>query len=368
MPVGTCAQTTAAAAGRPSPGGTTHAGSVRVRTRWGLSVLAAAVITASGAPLGAQERRLTADEILRMLSSGVTETRVIVLINSGCVVGGAGAEVQQLLRSTGEGVRRAAARGECAAEGASPPSSPTAAAAPDPTPRPSPAESATLGRIAGPHGMEFARIPSGSFRMGSSNGGDEGPQHIVTITRAFYLQTTEVTQAQWQAVMGSNPSSFASCGPTCPVEQVSWDDIQLFISTLNQRSPGVTYRLPTEAEWEYAARATTTTDFGGNNVLDDMGWWSGNSQGRTWPVAQKMPNAWGLYDMHGSTLEWVQDWYGPYGTGAVTDPMGPATGSDRVLRGGSWVTVAKLARSASRFYDAPSSRNYSFGFRLARTQ
>ncbi len=216
---------------------------------------------------------------------------------------------------------------------------------------------------------DFSLIPAGTFQMGSTNGnGDEQPVHSVTISRPFYLQKTEVTQAQWQAVMGSNPSYFAACGPTCPVEQVSWDDVQLFISTLNERSPGITYRLPTEAEWEYAARATTTTDYGGNNVLSEMGWYGGNSQSRTWPVAQKVPNAWGLYDMHGNVWEWVQDWYGQYGTGAGTDPTGPATGSHGVLRGGSWRDGAFSARSAYRFTYIPSYRSFINGFRLARTQ
>jgi hypothetical protein len=217
---------------------------------------------------------------------------------------------------------------------------------------------------------DFSLISAGSFQMGSTNGAsDERPVHTVTISRAFYLQKTEVTQAQWQAVMGTNPSYFAACGLQCPVEQVSWDDIQQFLGRLNQATPGVTYRLPTEAEWEYAARAGTTGDYGGSGGLDQMGWYGGNSGSTTHPVRQKQANAWGLYDMHGNVWEWVQDWYsGTYYTvSPPTDPTGPASGQYRVLRGGSWYYVAYYARSASRFFNNPSSRLNLYGFRLART-
>lgn len=218
---------------------------------------------------------------------------------------------------------------------------------------------------------DFSLIPAGTFAMGSTNGlSHERPVHNVTITRPFYLQRTEVTQAQWQAVMGSNPSFFTACGPACPVERVSWVDVQQFITKLNQMNPGVTYRLPTEAEWEYAARAGTTGDYGGNGILNDMGWWSGNSGGRTQPVARKLPNAAGLHDMHGNVWEWVQDWYSAsyYSASPAQDPPGPATGSSRVLRGGSWNHSASNLRSAFRTLDSPSLRNNHVGFRLARTQ
>jgi formylglycine-generating enzyme required for sulfatase activity len=222
---------------------------------------------------------------------------------------------------------------------------------------------------------QFALIPAGSFQMGSTNGfSDERPVRTVTISRAFLLQKTEVTQAQWRQVMQGtgleNPSFFTACGDTCPVEQVSWNEIiQQFLTRLNQQDPGKGYRLPTEAEWEYAARAGTTGDYGGNGVLNDMGWWSGNSGGRTRPVAQKLANAFGLYDMHGNVYEWVQDWYSAtyYSTGPNVDPPGPTTGSFRVLRGGSWVNTAIFARSAYRNSGTPSTRDSDVGFRLART-
>jgi len=218
---------------------------------------------------------------------------------------------------------------------------------------------------------DFVLIPAGQFQMGSSTGGfaAERPVHTVNITRPFYMQKTEVTQAQWQAVMGTNPSLFKTCGPDCPVEQVSWDDIQVFLAKLNQANPGATYRLPTEAEWEYAARAGTTGDYGGAGVLDQMGLYSGNAGSRTHPVAQKLPNAWGLYDMHGNAYEWVQDWYGAYQAAAVSDPLGPANGTYRVRRGGSWAVAATYARSAYRFdLNVPSTRSSHIGFRLARWQ
>ncbi len=216
---------------------------------------------------------------------------------------------------------------------------------------------------------QFSLIPAGTFQMGSADGSaHERPVHTVTLTRSFYMQRTPVTQGQWREVMGSNPSHFSDCGDTCPVESVSWNDAQAFIQALNERYPGRNYRLPTEAEWEYAARAGTTGDYGGTGVLDEMGWYFGNSGVRTHPVALKQPNAWGLYDMHGNVWESVQDWYGPYTASAKTDPIGPSTGSQKVLRGGSWGSLADNARSASRSrLGGPSGRNTSVGFRLART-
>jgi formylglycine-generating enzyme required for sulfatase activity len=218
---------------------------------------------------------------------------------------------------------------------------------------------------------QFSLVPAGSFQMGDSTGNgylDELPVHTVNITQSFYLQKTEVTQGQWRAVMGSSPSYFSSCGDTCPVEQVSWQDIQTFIATLNVQDPGKTYRLPTEAEWEYAARAGTTGDYGGTGVLDEMGWYEVNSGSTTHPVAGKQPNAWGLFDMHGNVWEWVQDWYleSYYSVSPTDDPAGPATGTRRVLRGGSWFDGADSARSAARYDVLPTGRHGSYGFRLAR--
>jgi formylglycine-generating enzyme required for sulfatase activity len=219
---------------------------------------------------------------------------------------------------------------------------------------------------------QFATIPSGSFQMGATNGdADEMPVRTVAISKAFQLQRTEVTQAQWQEIMGNNPSYFQTCGPTCPVENVSWLDVQAFLTKLNQEYPSQGFRLPTEAEWEYAARAGSTGDFGGNGVLNDMGWWSGNSNGQPRAVAQKLANQWGMYDMHGNVWEWVADWYGTYPGTPQTDPTGPASGSLRVARGGSFDRLSSAARSASRQSDIPAGRMTFFGvpqggFRLVR--
>ena len=224
-------------------------------------------------------------------------------------------------------------------------------------------------------GMEFVLIEAGTFQMGSpateaGRQDREGPVHQVTISQPFYLGKVEVTQGQWQAVMGDNPSYYSACGATCPVEQVSWKDIQGFIAELNRREGIETYRLPTEAEWEYAARSGTQTAYhfgNGANRLEQYGWYRNNSGSSTHPVGQKRPNAWGLYDMHGNVLEWVADWYGDYPRGAVTDPHGPSTRFSRVYRGGSWANTARYCRAAGRRRDWPGDRSPALGFRLART-
>ena len=195
---------------------------------------------------------------------------------------------------------------------------------------------------------------------------NEQPVHTVTISKTFSMSATEVTQGQWKAVMGSNPSRFTG-DDNLPVEQVSWDDVQAFIRRLNElEGCDNCYRLPTESEWEYAARASTTGDYAGD--LDAMAWYSANSGGKTHPVGQKRPNAWGLYDMHGNVWEWVSDWYGVYPSGTVTDPTGPETVSIRILRGGSWINTAEGARSALRHFGAPGHRADDLGFRLVRTE
>jgi formylglycine-generating enzyme required for sulfatase activity len=241
-------------------------------------------------------------------------------------------------------------------------------------------------------GMKFVLIPAGKFVMGSQlspeevvrrYGGeakwykDEQPSHPVKITKPFYLQTTEVSQGQWEKVMGDNPSRFKDCGNDCPVEQVSWNDVQKFISKLNKMEGINKYRLPTEAEWEYACRAETTTPFfTGECISTDQANYNGNNPGNNCPkgqfrektvkVGSFQPNAWGLYDMHGNVYEWVQDWYGDYPSNSVVDPKGPKKGEDRVLRGGSWYYNARNLRSANRLRDYPVFRYYNYGFRVAR--
>ena len=225
-------------------------------------------------------------------------------------------------------------------------------------------------------GQEFKLIPAGTFTMGSPSDepgrdGDE-TQHQVTLTQPFYMQTTEVTQREWEKVMASNSSTNSLC-PFCPVEQVSWDDVQKFIAKMNALGEGI-YGLPTEAQWEYAARAGSTTAFyngaitetgdGYDPNLDAIGWYTYNSDSETHPVAQKTPNVWGLYDMSGNVFEWCQDWYGSYGSAPVSDPTGPVSGSYRVFRGGSWNGDARYCRSAFRSGSSPGNRYHGIGFRL----
>jgi formylglycine-generating enzyme required for sulfatase activity len=214
-------------------------------------------------------------------------------------------------------------------------------------------------------GIKFVLIPAGSFMMGSTNGeADEKPVHQVTISQAFYMGRYEVTQGQWQAVMGSNPSHFKDCGGNCPVEEVSWDDAQDFINKLNENNDGFKYRLPTEAEWEYACRAGTTGDYAGN--LKKMAWYLINSGFKTHPVGGKQPNGFGLYDMHGNVSEWCQDWYDEdyYASSPATDPQGPSSGHRRVLRGGEWQLLPTDLRSACRSDLMPDYRLNLDGFRV----
>jgi formylglycine-generating enzyme required for sulfatase activity len=220
-------------------------------------------------------------------------------------------------------------------------------------------------------GMEFVLIPAGEFQMGSDDGEqDEKPVHRVRISKAFYLGEYEVTQGQWQAVMGNNPSRFKG-DPNLPVEGVSWDDVQEFIRRLNAKEGGTKYRLPTEAEWEYAARAGSTTvySFGNNpSQLGKYAWYDSNAESKTHPVGQKRANAWGLYDMHGNVWEWVKDVsISPYPPGFVTDPQGPLEGSYPVIRGASWFNYAHSFRLAIRGRHAPHEGTSFLGFRLLRT-
>jgi formylglycine-generating enzyme required for sulfatase activity len=217
--------------------------------------------------------------------------------------------------------------------------------------------------------MKMVLIRPGKFMMGSPDsekgrGVHEGPQHEVTISKPFYMGVTEVTQEQYEAIMGKNPSGWK--GATNPVENVSWDDVAQFCKKLSEKTRQAV-RLPTEAEWEYACRAGTQTAFSFGDdpsALGDYAWWDGNSGKTTHPVGQKKPNAWGLYDMHGNVCEWCADWYGDYPNGAVQDPQGPASGTYRVLRGGCLLTTPSVDRSALRVLDPPSERSGIYGFRV----
>ncbi|MDY6905829.1 MAG: SUMF1/EgtB/PvdO family nonheme iron enzyme [Thermodesulfobacteriota bacterium] len=254
-------------------------------------------------------------------------------------------------------------------------------------------------------GMKFVWISPGTFTMGSpsSESGRDGDekQHKVTLTKGFYMQTTEVTIGQWRAFIretGYRTEAETGGGAyiytgkqwenkagtfwdnpgfsqteSHPVTCVSWNDVQKYIDWLN-RKDNKTYRLPTEAEWEYACRAGSTTAFANGGIqktdckydpnLDKMGWYCGNAGGKTHAVAQKQPNAWELYDMHGNVCEWCSDWYGDFPSGLVTDPDGSSSGSLRVIRGGSWDNIAQYCRSAIRSWDFPGYRDNYLGFRL----
>jgi formylglycine-generating enzyme required for sulfatase activity len=247
----------------------------------------------------------------------------------------------------------------------------------------------------------FVRINGGTFKMGSpankvGHDAEEEPQHKVTMS-SFYMGKYEVTQKEYQEIMGTNPSF--SKGDNLPVENVSWfgaieycnkrsqkEGLTLaYTIDKNQSDPNNTssfdnlkwtvtwnkdangYRLPTEAEWEYACRAGTTSAYNtGANISDNTGWYNANSGFKTHPVGQKSANAWGLYDMHGNMWEWCWDWYGDYTSDAQTDPVGPISGAGRVRRGGSWYEPAMDLRSAYRAYGYPSYRSVHIGFRLVR--
>ena len=230
-------------------------------------------------------------------------------------------------------------------------------------------------------GIKLVLIPKGTFMMGSpaSEQGrdDDETQHEVTISEDYYLGVFEVTQAQYEKVIGTNPSYFqrakvADQNADLPVESVSWDDAVEFCKRLSdlpeEKKAGRVYRLPTEAEWEFACRAGSTTaySFGASSKsLGDYAWFGENSGRQTHPVGEKKANAWGLYDMHGNVWELCSDWYGEYPKGAVSDPSGPNEGSDRVIRGGGWFNGAANFRSAFRISFVPSLRYDILGFRVA---
>ena len=221
--------------------------------------------------------------------------------------------------------------------------------------------------------FDMMYVKGGTFTMGatSEQGSDaddnEKPTHRVTLS-SFYIGKYEVTQALWKAVMGTNPSIWK--GDNLPVENVSWDDCQTFIRKLNALT-GKNFRLPTEAEWEFAARGGNNSrgyKFAGSNNIGDVAWYSDNSGSKPHVVGTKSPNELGIYDMSGNVYEWCQDWYGSYSSASQTNPTGTNSGSNRVLRGGSWVNYARGCRSSDRFRITPDNRAFCSGLRLVLSQ
>ena len=227
--------------------------------------------------------------------------------------------------------------------------------------------------------LAIVRIPPGTFRMGTeqvlraddhwrtcsncpSRNDVERPVHQVTISSDFWMGQFPVTQRQWQEVMGGNPSDFQAAGPEAPVEQVSWNDVQAFLAKVNAIQTRWTVRLPAEAEWEYAARAGSTGETYGS--LDDIAWYGGNASRTTHPVGQKLPNAFGLYDMLGNVWQWCQDWFSPYSSEPAIDPQGPPKGERRVTRGGCFYCDAIHERAARRNRDLEEHFSHSIGFRI----
>ena len=222
-----------------------------------------------------------------------------------------------------------------------------------------------------PFGVRLVRVAGGEFTMGSTDGDapDEAPRHTVRL-RSFYIATTEITQAQWNTVMGSDPSFFKGC-PECPVESVSWLDVQEFLKKLSERA-GVSLRLPTESEWEYAAGGGAAhTGWAGTSdegSLGDYAWYGANAERKTHPVGGKKPNAYGLFDMSGNVWEFCSDWHGEnyYAESPAENPTGPARGFGRILRGGSWINSANGVRTTIRHRIDPGFRTINLnGFRLA---
>jgi formylglycine-generating enzyme required for sulfatase activity len=247
-------------------------------------------------------------------------------------------------------------------------------------------------------GMRFVEIPAGSFTMGCT--AEQGPSckdsarpaHEVRLTQSFWMQTTEVTQRQWREVMGANPSHFSSCGDDCPVENVSWEDADRFAKKLSAEEGlkgSAAYRLPTEAEWEYAARAGESskyalpwreawdekyavrngwgTKYAGSDKHWDVAWFEYTSDKKTHPVGKKQANAWGLHDMSGNVYEFTSDRYARYDSAERVDPVGAHDGVDRVIRGGSWQCPAYFILVSARYHIPPDVHSDLIGFRLART-
>jgi formylglycine-generating enzyme required for sulfatase activity len=230
-----------------------------------------------------------------------------------------------------------------------------------------------------PLSIALVPIPSGAFAMGSASTelgrGTDETLHRVTLTRPFLMARYEVSQAEWRRVMGTSPSQYAPC-EQCPVERVNFFETQQFLAALNESQAAYRYRLPSEAEWEYACRAGSTSPFAtGENLTTDEANYNGQFpyatfakgifRGHPVPVGSFAPNAWGLSDMHGNVWEWTSDWYGPYSQEALRDPSGPASGEKRSIRGGSWYFDANSSRCALRYTHAPIDRGFSLGFRVA---
>ena len=221
--------------------------------------------------------------------------------------------------------------------------------------------------------IDMVKVETGTFMMGATSEkqnsyDDEKPVHQVTLTNDYYMGKYEVTQALWQAVMGSNPSKFK--GDYLPVEMVSWDDCQEFISKLNSIT-GRKFRLPTEAEWEYAARGGKKSrgyQYGGSNSISDVAWYTDNCSSKTHPVGTKQANELGIYDMSGNVYEWCQDWKGLYSSSSQTNPIGAVNGPLRVFRGGSWLGYARLCRSSCRCYGTPNWCKDDLGLRLVLSE
>ena len=218
----------------------------------------------------------------------------------------------------------------------------------------------------------MVEVEGGTFTMGATAEqtgvfGDEKPAHQVTLP-SYYIGKTEVTQELWQAVMGSNPSNFT--GTNLPVEKVSWDDCKTFIAKLNALT-GKNFRLPTEAEWEFAARGGNKSKgyiYSGSNTIVDVAWYNSNSNWATCPVATKAPNELGIYDMSGNVWEWCSDWYGNYSSESQTNPTGPKSGSYRVERGGGWYSNARYCRVSYRGNYSPNYINEYLGLRLCLSE
>ncbi len=271
--------------------------------------------------------------------------------------------------------------------------SPTSTRGPRPTPIPAPVLEAGATWVEPGVGMRFRYIPAGTFEMGRPPGEagpvyDDEQQHQVRLSRGYWMGETEVTQGQWKALKGSNPSHFSSCSEDNPVEAVSWFDAVSYANALSSKGgfepcyeisgESVSFvglecegfRLPTEAEWEYGARSGGSHRYAGSDSIDAVAWYGDNSGGKTHRVGSKRANGWGLSDMSGNVREWCWDWY-EYPIGSSNDPTGPPRSSYyqgiRVIRGGSWLSFAMSCRSATRFSEPPGDRDLSLGFRLVRT-